>query len=111
MSALNGREHRKGGHGESAGHVVLPRPLRRAARFAQALATGRTEFPRHLGVVSMLVMLGATGAYGMVLGGHTQATMEATTSAFGFAVNKVDIKGNVETSDIDVLQQLHLDGD
>lgn len=90
---------------------VLPRPLRRASRFAGALASGRIDMPRHIGLVGLVALFAATAGYGMVLGGHTRSTMEGTTSAFGFAVNKVDVTGNDETSDIDVLQQLQLDGD
>lgn len=90
---------------------VLPRPLRRASRFVGALTSGRIDIPRHIGLVGMVALFAATAGYGMVLGGHTRSTMEGTTSAFGFAVNKVDITGNAETSDIDVLQQLQLDGD
>ncbi|WP_235890891.1 cell division protein FtsQ/DivIB [Pararhizobium mangrovi] len=68
-------------------------------------------FPRYTGVAALAVLFSATGIYGAALGGHGQAALEAVGSAVGFPVNDVNITGNVETSEIDVLQQLGLDGD
>ncbi len=90
---------------------VLPRPLRRTARFVGALASGQYVFPRYAGTVSLVLLFGLTGVCGVILGGHTHAALEATSSTLGFAVDRVNVTGNVETSDIDVLQQLRLDGD
>lgn len=115
MFALTGRTPEgsaDSGTGGLADRVlVLPRPLRRTARFVRSLIAGDVCIPRYLGTVSVAVLFAATGAAGMVAGGHTQQTFEATGSALGFGVSRVAIHGNVETSDIDVLQQLHLDGD
>ena len=90
--------------------LVLPRPLRRATRFLLCLCTGRIRFPAYTGAVSALALFGATGLYGMNLGGHSQTVAQATTSAAGFAIEDVKIAGNEQTSDIDILQQLGLDG-
>nr|WP_208621506.1 cell division protein FtsQ/DivIB [Rhizobium hainanense] len=89
---------------------VLPRPLRRAVRFLVSLGSGRINIPAHTGTVSALVLLAATGLYGMSVGGHTQAVAEATTSAAGFAIEDVKVSGNDETSEIEILQLLGLDG-
>ncbi|PST19224.1 cell division protein FtsQ [Rhizobium sp. JAB6] len=89
---------------------VLPRPLRRTVRFLVSLGSGRINVPAHTGTVSALVLLAATGLYGMSVGGHTQAVAEATTSAAGFAIEDVKVSGNDETSEIEILQLLGLDG-
>ncbi|MBB3423474.1 cell division protein FtsQ [Rhizobium sp. BK312] len=89
---------------------VLPRPLRRAVRFLVSLGSGRINIPAHTGTVSTLVLLAATGLYGMSVGGHTQVVAEATTSAAGFAIEDVKVSGNDETSEIEILQLLGLDG-
>ena len=112
LAGRNARETAVTGFGDLSGHVfVVPRPLRRAVRFSAALATGRVCIPPYTGLMCVALMFGATGAYGMVLGGHTRTTVDSTSSAVGFAVAKVDVTGNSQVSDIDVLQQLQLDGD
>ncbi|WP_113371360.1 cell division protein FtsQ/DivIB [Rhizobium sp. SYY.PMSO] len=89
---------------------VLPRPLRRVVRFLVSLGSGRVNIPSHTGTVSAFALLAATGLYGMSAGGHTQAVAEATTSAAGFAIEDVKVSGNDETSEIEILQLLGLDG-
>ena len=89
---------------------VLPRPLRRAVRFLVSLGSGRIHIPAHMGTVSALAFLGATGLYGMHLGGHTQTVAQATTAAAGFAIEDVKVSGNDQTSEIEILQLLGLDG-
>lgn len=112
VAGRNARETASIGLGDAFGRVfALPRTFRRAVRFAAALASGRVYIPPHTGLACAGLLFAATGAYGMVLGGHTQTTMESASSTLGFAVEKVDITGNRQVSDIDVLQQLHLDGD
>ncbi|MDI7863793.1 cell division protein FtsQ/DivIB [Rhizobiaceae bacterium n13] len=116
MFALKGRGATKI-RTESAAQVadvddlfVLPRPLRRVVRFLVSLATGRIHIPAHVGTVSAVAFYAATGLYGMSLGGHTQVVAQATTSAAGFAIEDVTVSGNSETSEIEVLQLLGLDG-
>ena len=89
---------------------VLPRPLRRVVRFLVSLGSGRIHIPAHTGTVSALGFLAATGLYGMSLGGHTEAVAQATTSAVGFAIEDVKVSGNNQTSEIEILQLLGLDG-
>ena len=114
FSVGGGKPGRSGGedrHFGLARSVVLPRHLRPAARFVRALVEGQYAVPRYAGTVSIVVLFGVTAVCGIVLGGHTHSALEATSSTLGFAVDKVNVTGNVETSDIDVLQQLQLDGD
>lgn len=89
---------------------VLPRPMRRVVRFLVSLGSGRVHIAAHTGTVSALAFLAATGLYGMSLGGHGQDFAQATTSAVGFAIEDVKVSGNDQTSEIDILQQLGLDG-
>jgi len=89
---------------------VLPRPLRRAVRFCVSLATGRIHIPPHTGTVSAFGFFAAVGLYGMSLGGHGHEVAQATTAAVGFAIEDVRVSGNEQTSEIDILQLLGLDG-
>jgi len=89
---------------------VLPRPLRRIFRFGVSLVTGRTHIPEHVGTFATFAFLGSVGLYGMSLGGHAQDVAQATTAAVGFAIEDVRVSGNNETSEIDILQLLGLDG-
>ncbi|MCF3642143.1 cell division protein FtsQ/DivIB [Rhizobium sp. TRM95111] len=90
--------------------LVLPRPLRRVVRFAVSLAVGRVHIPRHAGSFAVVLFFAATGYYGMALGGHSHDFAQAVTSAGGFAIEDVKVSGNRETSEIDILEQLGLDG-
>ncbi|MFB2550768.1 cell division protein FtsQ/DivIB [Ensifer soli] len=92
------------------GGLVLPRPLRRIVRLAVSLCTGRIAIPAHTGTIAVVGLFAATGYYGVSLGGHSQAVAQATTSAVGFAIEDVKVSGNAHTSEIDILQQLGLDG-
>lgn len=116
MLAMIGRKakraHGRAAFAEQAGDErrVLPRPLRRAVRFSVSLATGRIHIARHTGTLSLLAFYSAIGLYGMSLGGHSQLVAQAATSAAGFAIEDVKVSGNAETSEIDILQLLGLDG-
>ncbi|MDX3925078.1 MAG: cell division protein FtsQ/DivIB [Shinella sp.] len=95
---------------EAEGARVLPRPLRRIVRFIISLAVGRVHIPRHTGTIAAGAFFAVTGFYGMSLGGHSQDFAQATTAAVGFAIEDVKVSGNRETSEIDILEQLGLDG-
>jgi cell division protein FtsQ len=90
--------------------LILPRPLRRAVRFIGSLAAGRVDIPRHAGTLSLLAFYGLTGAYAFSLTGETGDVAQAVTSAAGFAINNVKVSGNAQTSEIDILERLGLDG-
>jgi Cell division septal protein len=89
---------------------VLPRFLRRPLRFLVALTRGHVHIPQHSGSLAAAAFLAATGVYGVQLGGHSEDFWQMMTSGAGFALEDVHISGNVATSDIDVLQQLGLNG-
>ncbi|MEX3010084.1 cell division protein FtsQ/DivIB [Hoeflea sp. TYP-13] len=89
---------------------MLPRVLRRPARFFTALVDGRIVIPPHTGTLAAAALFAMTGLYGVIEGGHLRALAENTTSVAGFAIERVDVAGNIETSPIDVVQQLGLDG-
>jgi Cell division septal protein len=89
---------------------VLPRPLRRVVRFTVSLATGRVNIPRHVGTFSTFAFLGSVALYGMSIGGHTETVAQAVTASAGFAIEDVRVSGNDQTSEIDILQLLGLDG-
>lgn len=116
MSPLTGTKGTAGLTGQIAGRsalrnaLVLPRVLRRPVRFLAALGGGRVTIPAHLGSLGVVMLFAATGVYGMSLGGHTDAVTQAVTTGAGFALEDIHISGNTETSDIDILQQLGLDG-
>jgi len=101
---------RPAGLSEPEAGRVLPRPLRRVVRFLVSLAAGRIAIPRHTGSVATVLFLGSTGLYGMSLGGHSQDFAQASTTAMGFAIEDVKVSGNRETSEIDILERLGLDG-
>jgi cell division protein FtsQ len=90
--------------------MVLPRPLRRAVRFVGSLAAGRINIPRHVGSVAVLAFYGLTGVYAFSITGDTRDVAQAMTSAVGFAINNVKVSGNEQTSEIDILERLGLDG-
>ncbi|MFC4316713.1 cell division protein FtsQ/DivIB [Rhizobium alvei] len=94
----------------SGGGLVLPKPLRRVVRFLGSLGSGRVDIPRHLGTVSVLAFYAATGLYAFALNGDTSTVSQSVTSAAGFAINNVKVSGNNETSEIDILERLGLDG-
>ncbi|RFZ89496.1 cell division protein FtsQ/DivIB [Shinella sp. WSJ-2] len=109
LSVKKGRV-RPAGLAEPEAGRVLPRPLRRVVRFLVSLAAGRINIPRHTGSIATVAFIGATGLYGMSLGGHSQDFAQASTTAIGFAIEDVKVSGNRETSEIDILERLGLDG-
>lgn len=90
--------------------LVLPRWLRKPARVLGRLLGGEVAVPRYAATTMTAVFFSATGVYGAILGGHGPAIVQAVTARSGFAVEDVRMAGNRETSEIDVLQELGLDG-
>jgi len=89
---------------------VLPRPLRKPARMLGHIFAGDVTPPRFAATILTAAYLSAAGIYGMVLGGHTDAVVQALTARSGFAIEDVRMAGNKETSEIDVLDKLELNG-
>lgn len=84
---------------------------RRCYAFGARLAVGGTTVPRHIGSFAVVGLFTATAIFGITAGGHAPEVFKVTTSTFGFAVEKVNVVGNHQTSEIDVLGALGLDGD
>ena len=93
-----------------SGRFVLPRFLRRPARFIARLCDGEYQPPRRAGLVATAVFLASSALYGAWLGGQIPAAAQAVTARLGFAVDQVRVSGNKETSEIDILGRLGLSG-
>jgi cell division protein FtsQ len=119
LFALNGKSDGYGRSGSDAGCIgcdgcrfcPAALPAQAVPLCLSVLFQGNVNIPRHAGTVGMLGFLGATGLYGMAVGGHTPEVIKATASTLGFAIEDVKVVGNNETSDIDILGQLDLDGE
>ncbi|TPM38327.1 cell division protein FtsQ/DivIB [Mesorhizobium sp. B2-3-4] len=91
-------------------HFVLPRVLRRPVRIFARLCDGEFQAPRFSAAVMSSVLLASSGAYGSYLGGHADGIIQSITARTGFAVDQVKVVGNRQTSEIDILDRLELDG-
>ncbi|MCW4116685.1 cell division protein FtsQ/DivIB [Aurantimonas sp. MSK8Z-1] len=87
--------------------------LRRLALRASIMGRRLAIFSEDLGAVRApgfgavaAVFLGVTGLYGVALGGHTMTVVDGVGQPLGFAIDNIDVKGNHETSEIDILQTL-----
>jgi len=89
---------------------VLPRWLRRPARAFSRLFGPDVEAPRFAATFLTGGLLLATGIYGAAIGGHMPELVKGVTARTGFAVVDVRVSGNRETSEIDVVESLGLDG-
>lgn len=120
MFALKGKNtHRRGAAPMSSDRslafdrfrMVLPKFLRKPVRVFSRMVEGEVSVPNHIGTLGAVAFLALTGAYGAILGGHAPEVVKVTTSTFGFAIEDVKVVGNKETSEIDVLGALGLDGE
>lgn len=109
MFALRRVDRLEGRHGDAAG-FVLPRLLRRPTRAIARVFRGEVQAPRHAALALNAALIASSLAYGAYAGGHMPAVMQAVTARTGFAVDQVKVIGNRETSEIDVLDRLELDG-
>ncbi|TJX62235.1 MAG: cell division protein FtsQ/DivIB, partial [Mesorhizobium sp.] len=94
----------------SLDHFVLPRVLRRPVRVLTRLGDGEFQAPRFSVAIMSSVLLASSGAYGAYLGGHADGIIQSITARTGFAVDQVKVVGNRQTSEIDILDRLELDG-
>jgi len=67
--------------------------------------------PCHSGSAAVAAFFSIAVVFGIFAGGHAPQAFRLVTSAAGFAVEKVNISGNHQTSEIDVLEALELDGE
>lgn len=98
------------GRSFSPENFVLPRWLRRPARLVARMCDGEYQPPRYAGVIATAVFLSSSALYGAWLGGQVPVVAQAVTARLGFAVDQVRVSGNKETSEIDILERLDLDG-
>lgn len=91
-------------------HLVMPRLLRRPLRLVVRLCSGRIVFPRYSATMASGLLFAAAGLYGMAAGGHVDDVVQGVSSHGGFAISDVNVTGNHETSEIDILQKVGLDG-
>jgi cell division protein FtsQ len=118
VSALKSVKGKKGGAARpgvlgmslSAAHFVLPRWLRRPARLFARLGEGDYSPPRFSATIATATLLSLSGLYGAYVGGHIPAYLQAVTARTGFAVDQIRVSGHHETSEIDILDRLELDG-
>lgn len=116
-SVMSGRDRERGAFGGfppvralwSEG-FVLPRWLRRPARVFGRLTSGDLVPPRFSATIMTAGFLAVSVIYGAQVGGHMPAVVQALTARSGFAVDQVRVTGHVETSEIDILDALALDG-
>ena len=94
----------------SLDHFVLPRMLRRPVRMVAHLGRGDFTPPRFAATILTTVLLASSSAYGSYVGGHTDSIVQGFTARTGFAVDQIKVVGNRETSEIDILGSLGLDG-
>jgi cell division protein FtsQ len=95
---------------ELQGERVLPRYLRKPYRTLSRIIAGNVEVPRYAGLVSTFVLFLATGVYGTIIGGRTHEFTQSVTAHIGFAISDVQISGHSQTSDIEILSALDLNG-
>ncbi|MGF7004837.1 cell division protein FtsQ/DivIB [Aminobacter sp. BE322] len=94
----------------SAEHFVLPRYLRKPVRFLSRLGRGDFTPPRYAASIMTVSFLAASSLYGAYVGGHFPTMVQGVTARSGFAVDQIKVSGNRETSEIDILDKLELNG-
>jgi len=97
-------------HGSFSDRWVLPKWLRRPVRLLKRLNDGDIVAPRFSMSILAGSFLALAGVYGAYIGGHMPAYAQAVTARTGFAVDEVRVVGHTETSEIDILDSLGLDG-
>ncbi|WP_378949945.1 cell division protein FtsQ/DivIB [Mesorhizobium sp. ANAO-SY3R2] len=94
----------------SADGFVLPRFLRKPVRVLSRFGRGQFTPPPYAASMLTAAFLAASSLYGAYLGGHFPAMVQGVTARSGFAVDQIKVSGNRETSEIDILDKLELDG-
>lgn len=89
---------------------IVPKLLRRPLRMLSRLDTLEARLPRFAMSGLTIGLLSASCAYGAYEGGHMPEIMQSITARTGFAVTDIRVSGERETSEIDVLGELQLDG-
>ena len=89
---------------------MLPRWLRKPVRVFARLGSGDYSPPPFAATIATATFLSLSTIYGAYLGGQIPTFLQAVTARTGFAVDQVRVSGHHETSEIDILERLDLDG-
>ena len=101
---------KRGGWSLLHGGFVLPRWLRRPARFLSRMWVGEVSAPPYAMTALSAILLGSFSVYGAAVGGHLPSVVQGVTARTGFAVDEIRVSGNSETSEIDIFDRVGLDG-
>ncbi len=96
-------------NGIDESHLLLPRPLRVAVRFAKRFATGGVALPKYLGVTLAFGFLAATAVYGTWQAGMMPGLVAQTANHAGLSVDAIKITGHQRTTQAEVLVALGFD--
>lgn len=93
---------------ELAGRLVVPRLLRRPARLFSKIFAGDITVPRYAEAAGLVSIFAATAIYGSVAGGQFGSVANDLTAKLGFAISEIEISGQVNTSEIAIIEALGL---
>lgn len=116
MSALSAEQGRNGPVKPgrfgvlSVDRFVLPRLLRRPARMLSRLGHGDVSAPPFAATILSALLLASSAVYGASIGGQLPSAVQAVTARTGFAIDQLHVAGHRETSEIDIIDRLELDG-
>ncbi|RCL00707.1 MAG: cell division protein FtsQ [Candidatus Tokpelaia sp. JSC189] len=79
------------------------------AKISSFLRIADMYVPHHSSSIFVLGFLAITVVFGIFAGGHAYQAFNVTAAMAGFSVNKVNIIGNRQTSEIDIFSALSLD--
>ncbi len=89
---------------------VLPRVLRRPARFLGHVFAGDVAVSRFASPLLSAGLIAVAGLYGAWQGGHMPDLVQGAAARTGFAVTQLRVAGNMDTSEIDIIGAIGLDG-
>lgn len=91
------------------GHGVLPKPLRRPARFCRRFFLGQVAVPDAATPVIIGGFFAAWVVSGVVMGGHVSGVTGTVANATGFGVAELAVAGNRFTDENAIAQAVGLD--
>lgn len=100
----------RGGWAIAPESFVLPRWLRKPARFAARVWSGEVAPPPFAALALSSLLIGSFVLSGVAVGGHVPTVVQAVTARTGFAIDEIRVSGNLETSEIDIFDRVGLDG-
>ncbi len=105
LTDVRASERGQGNDTPAAADRVLPRILRRPARLFSRL---NVRLPRRFGLLAAAALFAATAVVGAVLGGHVTTVVAAVTSWGGLGIHSIEITGQSEASEVDILDSLDI---